>query len=244
VAPIAVAGDGENSVVVIMGANNSLLPEHVETARPLIARSRVLLTQLEISPEATAAALRIGREERTLTVLNTAPARPLSELPVDMMCNADILCPNEPELELLTGRAPGAISAQGPAEARRAAEEILSQSEGVQFVVVTRGGEGVMVITAGKGGGKPLCVAIAPTAHVPVDTVGAGDAFMGAFAHFVCALQDQAEAEGGSGSLDSSLVIEACRRANVYAGVSVTRRGTQTSFPERGDPALQGSRLF
>ena len=66
----------------------------------------------------------------------------------------------------------------------------------------------------------------ADTGHVPatddkpVDTVGAGDAFMGALAYFL-----------GSGMH----MDDAIRRANVVAGHSVTRPGTQTSYPLRDD---------
>ena len=49
-----------------------------------------------------------------------------------------------------------------------------------------------------------------------VDSVGAGDAFVGAFAHFSC---------------NGLSVLESCRRACVVASASVTKMGTQNSYP-------------
>ncbi len=263
VAPISVDADGNNSIVVVMAANDSLTVDHVEAARPEIAASRILLTQLELPAECTVAALRIGREEGTTTVLNTAPAKPLSELPADIFYYADIVCPNVPELELLTGRAVGSIATAS--EARLAAEELMGDHAGIQHVIVTRGSDGVLVLSSSssssssfipscktdvdggsdgsKIGARPSCILIAPTADQPVDTVGAGDAFLGAFGHFYSLLQkEEEEEEEAKAATDAEaaeychgggIVIEACRRANIVAGVSVTRQGTQTSYPSR-----------
>jgi ribokinase len=118
---------------------------------------------------------------------------------------ADLCVPNETEVEALTGRAAGT-----PAEAEEAARALLRRGPGT--VIVTLGRRGALVVDA-RG-----------AQHVPgveveaVDTTGAGDAFIGALA--------VALAEG-------TALIEAVRRANALAGLSVTRPGTQTSFPRR-----------
>lgn len=100
-AAIIVDGDGNNAIAVVMGANNLLTLEDVEAARPTIAAAKLyvslahaslcaaalrvvsfavvrrvcsLVCQLEIPREVTLAAMRIAREEGTMTFLNTAPA--------------------------------------------------------------------------------------------------------------------------------------------------------------------------
>ena len=82
---------------------------------------------------------------------------------------------------------------------------------GCRNVIVTLGSRGVLWVS---GEGSTLV----PQEHVvkAVDTTGAGDAFIGCFAHVLT--------HGGS-------VEEALRRANGYAANSVTKRGTQSSYP-------------
>lgn len=53
---------GENAIVIVSGANRSLLPEEVQKARELVAMAKVVICQLEISPETTLAALKMAKE--------------------------------------------------------------------------------------------------------------------------------------------------------------------------------------
>ena len=75
VAPIAVDPDGENSIIIVMGANDLLTEEEIEAARAEIAAADVLVCQLEIPVEISLKALRVAREEGVATVFNPAPAR-------------------------------------------------------------------------------------------------------------------------------------------------------------------------
>ena len=101
------ASSGNNQIIVCAGANGLLSPSHLDEAAEAFAQSRVLLTQLEVPVETTIAALRKGREAGCLTVCNTAPA-PDGGLPDELLALTDVLCPNESEAALLTGRAPNA----------------------------------------------------------------------------------------------------------------------------------------
>ena len=101
------ASSGNNQIIVCAGANGLLSPAHLDEAAEAFAQSRVLLTQLEVPVETTIAALRKGREAGCLTVCNTAPA-PDGGLPDELLALTDVLCPNESEAALLTGRAPNA----------------------------------------------------------------------------------------------------------------------------------------
>lgn len=110
---IGVAATGENSIIVVPGANAAVTGS-------AIPRARVLLAQLEIPLAAVEAAFTTGRTNGALTVLNPAPARDLDE---SLLRWCDIVVPNEHESELLGG--PDRLLALG-----------------AQAVVVTRGGEG------------------------------------------------------------------------------------------------------
>jgi ribokinase len=201
VAPIAVDEGGSNAIIIVTGANDLLSEEDVERARPAIAAASVLVCQLEIPVEITIAALRVAREEGVTTIFNPAPARPA--LPEELYRLSDVLCPNEPETELLTGRSP-----EGDRNARAAAQELLGRGAG--SVILTLGERGCLVVTPEE------------ETHVPVepveaiDTTGAGDAFVGSLAYFLAAARP---------------LVDAADRANRIAAISVTGRGTQTSFP-------------
>lgn len=70
-AAIIVDGDGNNAIAVVMGANNLLTLDDIEAARPTISDAKLLVCQLEVPREITLAAMRIAREEGTMTFLNT-----------------------------------------------------------------------------------------------------------------------------------------------------------------------------
>jgi ribokinase len=205
VAPIAVDPDGHNAIIIVTGANDLLTPEEIEAARPKIAASQILVCQLEIPLETTLAALRVAREENVLTIFNPAPAR--SRLPAELYQLSDIFCPNESETELLTGIPVNALH-----EAEIAARELLQR--GARRIILTLGERGSLLVTGEE------------VIHVPalevkaLDSTGAGDAFVGSLAFFLAAGQP---------------VVEAMRRANQIAAISVQFSGTQTSFPSATD---------
>jgi ribokinase len=116
---IIVDDRGENSIVVVPGAN------HDVTLPDALPDTGVVLCQLEVPLARVAEALAAGRAAGATTILNPAPAAPL---PVDLIAACDIVVPNEHEVELLGGV--GALLASG-----------------CRAVVVTRGGAGVDVHT-------------------------------------------------------------------------------------------------
>lgn len=169
VAPIAVDANGDNSIVIVTGANDRLTPDDVERARPAIAAADVLLCQLEIPLEVTLAALAVAREESTLAVLNPAPA--VSDLPAEAYEYADLLCPNESETAVLLGHEVAIGNELAAARELRA--------RGVGTVVVTLGARGCVVATVGEE------LLVPPEAVDVLDTTGAGDAFVGSLACFL-----------------------------------------------------------
>lgn len=178
VAPIAVDPNGDNSIIIVTGANERMTAADVEHARPAIAAADVLVCQLEIPHEVTLAALAVAQEESTFAILNPAPA--VRELPREAYERADVLCPNETEAELLLGHP---IGAGGELEAAR---EL--RVRGARAVVLTLGERGCAIATAEE------------ERHVPaepveaLDTTGAGDAFVGSLATFLARGEPLAEA--------------------------------------------------
>jgi ribokinase len=203
VAPIFVTPKGENSIVIVSGANNKLTAMEIEKASNEIKQSSYLICQLEIEVELSLIALRLAKKLGVSTILNPAPAR--SSLPEEIYKLTDIFCPNESEAELLTGKKINSMED---------IEEMAKQfvTAGAKSVIITLGENGCYVLSNGVG------------KHVPankvsvVDSTGAGDAFVGALAHF----------------LDLGIdIFESSKRASAVATISVQGKGTQSSFPER-----------
>ena len=90
---IGVAASGENSIIVIAGANGTVTADEVPAGR-------VVLTQLEVPLPAVERALAAGRAAGAITVLNPAPVQPI-DAAILQWC--DIVVPNEHEVELLGG---------------------------------------------------------------------------------------------------------------------------------------------
>lgn len=130
-AVITVDDDGENSIVIIAGANS-------QVAIDVLPECRVVLVQLEIPMDTVHDALVRARRAGAITMLNPAPAPP-TPLPEGLLGLVDVLVPNEHEVRLLGG-----------------VDHLLSR--GVRTVVTTRGGFGVDVATIGQRWHRPADV--------------------------------------------------------------------------------------
>ncbi len=211
VAPIFVDSSGQNRIIVVKGANDRLLPADVDAAADLLRSADCIVLQLEIPLETVYYTLRFARRHGIPSILNPAPGQALS---LGELAFADYVIPNETEAEAL-----GGMPVRNPDEARACALALLSG--GLARVIVTLGANGALC--AGPEG----CRHVAPFAVEPVDTTGAGDAFIGSFAFFLA-----------SGCKEG----EAISRANVYAALSTLAAGTQSSFVtmERFEAAWAG----
>ena len=92
---------GENSILIIKGANNDLLPADVERAAADLKTCDLILLQLEVPLETVYAALAFGKAHDVATLLNPAPATP--DLDRRKVGDASFFVPNETELAILTG---------------------------------------------------------------------------------------------------------------------------------------------
>jgi ribokinase len=203
VAPIWVDRRGMNRIIVVPGANRQVLPdvaaEAVEAFRPA-----VVIGQFEIPQATTAAGFAAARGIGAVTVLNPAPADVVAP---ELLAVTDWLVPNEPEFEIIAGALPGATADPPEAAARSiAADHGLS-------VVVTLGERGALIVTP-----DGMAARIEAPRVEALDTTGAGDAFVGAFAVGLA-----------MGQPPDAAVRLGC----AAAADSVTRRGTQASYPDR-----------
>ena len=204
VAPIFVDSNGQNRIIVVKGANDTLSPEDVDAAAPLLRKADIIIMQFEIPLRTVYHTVKFARANGIRSIMNPAPAQPVEYKEVGA---ADYFIPNESEAEAITG-----IPVHSIDDARKCAEFLLRQ--GMRRVVITLGEHGSLA--AG-----PDRMELIPAFKVqPVDTTGAGDAFIGSFAVFL------------SEGLPEE---EALRRANLYAALSTTKVGTQKSFCNRGE---------
>jgi ribokinase len=200
VAPIMVEPSGENSILIVKGANNELSAADIDQAAEDLKACSLILLQLEIPVETVYAAIEFGKRHRVQTLLNPAPAVP--DLDPQRIRNATFLTPNETELAILSG-----LPVDTEAEIEIAARSLMAK--GIETIIVTMGSRGAMLLTAHS------VKRIAPVRVTPVDTTGAGDAFVGSFARYYVA----------GASLDAAL-----DKAVRYAADSITRRGTQKAY--------------
>jgi ribokinase len=159
--------DGDNSIVVVPGANHQLLPSDIDRYDDIIQDADIILLQLEIPLETVCHAAKKAKAFGKIVILNPAPAQ---ALPDDLMRNVDYITPNRSELSLLSG-----INAEG--EELEAGMRSLMQM-GVTNVVTTLGADGSAFLEKGsilqKVSGYKVSV---------IDTTGAGDSFNAGLAY-------------------------------------------------------------
>lgn len=203
---ILVNRQGENEIVIDRGASAKCDAAFVHRHRGAFANAKIVLTQLEVPVEGAVAALEEGRRQGAVTILNPAPAPNGVHgdgVPDAAWAAIDILIPNEGEAENLA-RA-GSIQANG----RRLVERVG------RAVIVTAGAEGAFLFLR-SGEVIPF-----PALDVAaVDTTGAGDAFIGAFAAML---------------VDHDDLVAATRFAVAAGGLACTRRGVLPALHSRAD---------
>lgn len=201
VALITVNAHGENTIIIAAGANWKVMPEDIPGTMLAMAAGGVLVSQLELPLETTAAGLARAREAGLTTILNAAPYAPEAR---HLLQHVDILVANEVEAGDLAEWA-SAVTEENAADAAA-----RLRARGPHTVVVTLGAAGAVVVANEQIRHIP-----APPVTV-VDTTGAGDCFTGAFAAALVADMDLAEA---------------ARRAVAAASYSTTIFGATTGMP-------------
>ncbi len=198
------SADGENSIVYVPGSNAQLSPADVQASASLLTSARVLVAQLEVPLPAVEAAFALARTAGVCTVLNAAPAQ---AVPDGLLAQTDWLVLNETELAQLS-----ACPTPDLAAVQTAAGLLLAR--GARRVLVTLGAQGV------------LCCGAEGSRHLParavqaVDTVGAGDTFVGGLA---------------AGLAEGLPPEEAIRLGQAAAAIAVSRAGVQSAMPRRSE---------
>jgi ribokinase len=158
---ICVDDIGENSIIVVPGANMRCSKNDIDTIKSLFPRVDLLILQLEIPPDVVSYAIEISHGYNLPVILNPAPAK---EFKIELLGSNDILTPNRYEASLLSG-----LKIKDLASAELAARRL--QDRGVEVVVITMGERGALLAD-----GKKTSYVTARSVK-PVDTTAAGDAF-------------------------------------------------------------------
>jgi ribokinase len=200
VAIVLTDSSGENCIALSPGANALLGRANITAARASIAGAGLLVCQLESPLAAVKFAIDAAHGAGVPVLLNPAPAQPRDD---ELLRGLRFLVPNESEAGSLTG-----IEVVDARTAELAASALLAK--GVQTVMLTRGAAGVMLAE------RDACVHLPAHRVNAIDTTGAGDTFIGAFA---------------ASWLRGDSVPDAIAYAQSAAAYSVQRRGAQASMP-------------
>lgn len=198
VAHIWVDGKGQNRISIVPGANFKLTPQDAVDEVNKLKNVSVLIAQCEIPQEVTLAAFRTAQELGITTILNPAPYQPLTD---DLLELTDWLIPNEIEFAELD-----------KAHRNPDTDEIIASLRNKGRTIVTLGSEGAALVTTD---GKVKRFSAKKVSAI--DTTGAGDCFIGAFAAAIA-----------SGANEESAV----QFGIDCATKSVMRKGAQSSYPK------------
>ncbi|MER7484207.1 ribokinase [Streptomyces sp. NPDC126510] len=216
---------GDNTIVVVAGANHQWPPEGDPT-EGLGAQAAVVLAQLEIPLDVVR---RAADACRGRFLLNAAPA---AELPDDLIARCDVLIVNEHEQAMVSGQSAtdGAKEAEGTPEtaAIRKAHEAL-RARGAKAVVTTLGEAGAVVTDAD---GVSTALRAVPT--TVVDTTGAGDAFAGVLAARLAAGDSLLDA-ARLGIAAGSMAVRVSGAPQQYADLATLRALAPTLPPSEKD---------
>jgi len=194
----------QNHIVAIYGANMEYDADQLKTVESALGGADSLLLQMEVPLKVSLEAASTAHRRGVAVIWDPAPA---ADLPPEAYGLIDILAPNQTEAAFLTG-----IEVRDVASARAAAEALLSRGVGVAMVKL--GEQGAYYASDRESGHVPAFVVDV------VDTVAAGDAFLGALALKL--------AEGAA-------LAESVRFACAAGALAVTRPGAQEAMPGRDE---------
>jgi|WetSurMetagenome_2_1015567.scaffolds.fasta_scaffold86602_2 ribokinase len=204
IAVIQVDSNGNNSIIVVSGANAAVSTEYVDKNIDVLKQSDIVLLQMEIPVETVLYVAQLAKKMGKIVILDPSPVPAV--MPHEIYRYIDYIKPNETELQMLTDE-----------------RELI---KGMQKLISF--GVGCVIVTVGRNGAKVLnstqdTVVTYPTPDVPiVDTTAAGDSFLAAFATAL-----------GSGME----VKKAVKYANIVGAIVVSKKGAQTSIPDRKEVA-------
>ena len=198
VAPIWVDDSGQNRIIVISGSNDHIDADKAIESLSKIQDLKILVGQFEIPLKVTEKVFSFAKENNITTILNPAPAKIPSE---NLLSLTDWFIPNEVEFSTISNMDAFVD------------ENLIKYANSIS---------GNLIVTLGEKGAASIdkdSVIKTPAPEVKaVDTTGAGDAFVGAFAY------------GLSSELSPQ---DAIKLAVDRASDSVTKPGTQISYSKQ-----------
>ncbi len=198
---------GNNSIIISPGANGTWYADAIAQLKSSVEAADIVLLQLEIPLDVVQIVAREAKTRGSLVILDPAPAM---ALPAELLQDVSLITPNESEACILLGEKPHTVSTEDLPKLLERLRVLTGTA-----VLLKAGDRGAFY---SDGTSDTHCPAFVMNAVV--DTTAAGDTYNGAYAVAV--------AEG--------LTIEAAMRfASAAAGISVTRRGAQSSIPNRAD---------
>lgn len=201
---ITVNEQGDNSIIVVPGANMSITEDELKKAIEGIKTSNVLVAQFETSIDITIEAFKFAKKYDLITILNPAPAK---AIPEELLKYTDIIVPNETEALELTK-----VKVENLRTAKEAAEVFFKQ--GVKYVIITMGEKGAALVS------HNACEIIPAYKVEAVDTTSAGDSFIGALA-----------SKFNNSIIEYNSLKEAVIFGNKVSSITVQREGAQPSIP-------------
>lgn len=200
---IEVDSEANNRIAVVPGANAMLLPENIVQYESVIAAARLVLLQLEIPLATVAKTIEISRKHGVQILIDPSPTNDISSLS-KLIAFADYISPNKIELSQI-------LDAEFQSAEDVARGAALLRKDRVGKVIVRCGVDGTIVVDGDASYQVPAFSVDA------IDTSGAGDAFIGAFA---------------AGLTSGRQFRNSIELATAAAALTVTRYGTQSAMPE------------
>lgn len=195
--------DGNNTILIHGGANQSLSIEDIESAKDAIINCDVLVAQFETPLAVTLKAFELAKQNGVFTILNPAPAK--TDIQPELLSLTDLIVPNETEAETISGIA--VTDEASMADNARKFREL-----GVPNLIITVGARGAYFSTVNGAGFVPAFKVNA------IDTTAAGDTFIGTLASQL--------------KLDLSNIAEAIRFSNRASSITVQGAGALPSIPK------------
>jgi ribokinase len=206
-AQIQIDREGQNRICVVPSANHAFGFPEIGRIDGALKEADIVVLQLELRVDVTEEIVRRAHGYGKTVLLNPAPAAGLAP---DILPMTDYLIPNESELSVLTG-----LPSSTDEEVVLASEKL--RSLGVRNVVVTLGARGVYA------NGEAFTGFVPGFPVRTVDTVAAGDCFIGAFA---------------VGLSEGKPVKDCLLFANAAGALAVQREGAVPSLPARKEADL------
>ena len=197
---INVLENSNNEVISYPGTNK--LTQHAYIDEGSLSEAEIIICQMEVNEEETFNLFKRAKQKNCKTILNLAPYKKIRS---EILTLTDVLIVNETEFSELSGIELNLINEDINIDIINSPESLKSID-----LIVTLGKRGVLIFSKGN---KTF---IAGEQVKAIDTVGAGDCFVGAMSY---------------GILNGKDLLSASKFANKVASISVTKKGAAASMP-------------